>query len=147
MNEERMKILEMVEEQKISVEQAIQLLEALKERGGNHAHFHKMRQQNKAEFEAKLQKFAENIDSFAKDFGGRMEDAFKDMEPKIKTATKTVVERTAEIVNDISRAINEKIDASECRDNQCCCEEDCCCEEKPEEKHENKPEDNEPKEN
>ena len=126
MSEERMKILQMVEEQKLSVEQAIKLLDAVKEQ---HPHVRRVQQSfEKADFEAKLTKLANNIESFAKDFGGKMEVTFKDMEPKIKKATKTVVEKTADLVNDISKAINESISKAECCcDDQCCCEQEACC--------------------
>jgi hypothetical protein len=122
MNDEKMKILQMVEDNKITVEDAIKLLDALKHRpqrfnGGD------------SDFEKKVGKFVGNVDGFAKEFGGNMVQKFKEMEPTLRKATKAVVEKTAKIVNDISNALNDSVKGFENKEDEgCCCHADDCCE-------------------
>ncbi len=126
MKEERMRVLKMVEEGKISVAEATELLEALSLSKGN--------TDASKDFQEKVTRLSANAESLARDLGGKMEEAFRDMEPKIKKATKVVVEKTAAIVEEISRNLNESLKnlekvTSECGE-ECCCEEECgCCEE------------------
>ena len=135
MKDERIKVLEMVEQGKINVDEAAKLLEALKATEDV---------DNSSDFQEKINAFSQNVESFAKDVGDKMGTAFKGMEPKIRKATKVVVEKTANLVDDISKALNESLkNLEECageNSEECDCNEESCnaSEEAP---------DNEPKEN
>lgn len=118
MKEERMKILKMVEEGKISVDEATKLLEALKET-------YPFESYDDYSFNEKAKDFAKNAESFAKDLGDRMSSFAKGMEPKVKKATEFVVGKTASVVDDISKALNEYL-------NKAKTEGDCCCDEETE---------------
>jgi len=115
MQEERMKILEMVDEGKITVDEATKLLDSLGakdyEKGVN--------------FEEKFKDFSQDMKEFAKDVTAKINDMTKKAEPKIKEFTKSVVSKTANIADNISQSLNEKIKNME----NCECECECACEE------------------
>ena len=126
MKQERIKILEMLEQGKITVDDATKLFEALKDLGGNYT----------GEYwnsEEKLGKFSNNVDEFAKDFGSRIRTTYKEIEPKLKKASKKVVEKTAVIIDEISKSLNEKLKNMEetSEDNDCCEDNECCCDDTP----------------
>ena len=132
MNEERMKILEMVEDGKVSVEDALKLMDSLnnERRYGYRKHYEKP---ENAEIEEKIKKFAARADSFARDVGEKLEASIKHMEPKVKRATMVVAEKTARVVDELSRKLNDSLnnmrEKEACR--EACREEaeeaDCCC--------------------
>jgi len=116
MKQERMKILSMVEEGKISVDEATRLLEVIGAEGDG----------ADTEFQEKFQQFTKNVEEFAKDLGAKASAAYKEMEPKLKTATRVVVEKTANVVDDLSKAIHDSLDKmrTEEASDDCCCDED-----------------------
>lgn len=102
MKKERLKVLEMVEEGKISVDEATKLLETLK--AG--ADF----EWGAADYddaEERLNQFSKNVDAFAKDFSDKFSSAFKEVEPKLKSATKVVIEKTVSMIDEVSRSLHE----------------------------------------
>ncbi|MDR2168379.1 MAG: hypothetical protein LBE35_11115 [Clostridiales bacterium] len=105
MQEERIQVLKMVEDGKITVDESIKLLEAL--RIGEPA----------ADFEKKFNKFASDTKEFFKDIGKKVNELYKGAEPKIKEATKKVAAKTAEVADNISQSLNEKIKKA---DEECC---------------------------
>ena len=128
--EERMLILNMVREGKITVDESIKLLEALNEGEseafeGNYGY----------EMEDKVNSFTASLDNFAKDMNEKAKTTYKDFEPKLKNATKTVVEKTVGVLVDITNSLNESLQNMEksekCEDENCQCapcdEEDCTC--------------------
>ena len=131
MNDERMKILQMIEDQKIDVDSAIKLLDALKDRKHgfkkhhDHQGYHGHRGFDRQEVEVKLQKFANQMDCFAKDLGNKMDCAFKEMEPKVKKATHKALEKSAVVLADLSRLLNERLEKEAC----CAEEKEGCCSE------------------
>jgi len=124
MKEERMRVLQLVEDGKITVEDATKLLDALTENAA-------MDFESEPEFESKFNAFAKNAEAFAKDCGGKVSDAFKRMEPKLRKASHTVLKKTAAVMDDISKALNESLQNREksecCHENDCCCDDDYCC--------------------
>lgn len=110
-NMEKTKILQMVEDEIITVEEAIDLLEAIKDDYTDDRHIQR-------EFDEKVRRFADNCESFAKDFGDKIEDAFKSAEPKFKKATKKIVSKTAEIVDDLSKSLYESLENLENMEKQ-----------------------------
>lgn len=124
MKDERLRVLQMVEDGKISVDEATKLLDALKASADEQYYAG-------PDFQDKMKDFSRNVESFAKEFGGKMEGKFKEMEPKIKKATKVVVEKTAGLVDEISKALNESLKNFEhgdcCEDDEDDCDCGCCC--------------------
>lgn len=106
MKDERMKVLQMLEDGKISVEDAQDLLMVLgKNEKGNYSHI----EIDKDKVNEKVNQFAASVDSFAKDFSGKAQDMYKDMEPKLKYGAKAVIEKTAALVDEVSKNLNENI--------------------------------------
>lgn len=110
MKDERMKILQMLEEGKISAENAEDLLIAL----AKTEHPNKYWQSphidiDREKFSEKFGQFAESMDAFAKDFSCKAHEVYKDVEPRLKTAAKTVIEKTAALADEISKNLNESI--------------------------------------
>lgn len=122
MKEERMKILKMVEDGKISVDDATKLLESLKET-------YPFEMYEESEFNEKVKQFAKNAENFARDIGDKMGSFAKDMEPKVKKATGFVVGKTAAVVDEISKNLNEFL--KNMNSGEKCCDdepgENCGC--------------------
>ncbi len=93
-----LKILTMLEEGTITTDEAIRLLDSL--RGIS----------NKGEFadcmEEKIQTFAYAVNSVAQDVKTGATQVYNNVKPKIKEATKTVAEKTCQLANNISQALN-----------------------------------------
>ncbi len=128
MKKASLKILALLESGKITSDEAVKLLEAVKKNDGISTSF------DSEDVQEKLSNFSAQVDTFAKDVGGKMGSAFKEMEPKVKKATKVVFEKTAKVVDEISKSLNETLKNMEtedcCEDTDCCCGEvvDCCIE-------------------
>jgi hypothetical protein len=110
MKEERMKILDMVEKGIISADDANKLLYAI----------------TASDDEAKLASFARGVADFAKEVGEKTRDACVAISPKLKDATKIVVTKTAEVVDNISKSLNEAVKKMDC-EPEGECDDDCCC--------------------
>ena len=104
MKKERMKVLEMVEAGKISVEEATALLESLAEAASvcSESHYGD-------EMEERVHDFSRSVDTFARDFGERASETWKNCEPKLRSATKKVVEKTAHLMDEISKSLHESL--------------------------------------
>ena len=127
MQNERLQVLKMVEDGKINVDDATKLLEALKTTGAPAGPV----------FEEKFKDFACDMKEFCKDVTCKINEMTKKAEPKVKEFAKTVVTKTANIADNISQSLNEKIknmdDCCECNCDECCpptTEETCCDEPK-----------------
>lgn len=120
MKEERMMVLKMIQDGTITADEAAKLLETLgeKSKGIDSKEFEK-------NVEDKFAKTTESIESFAKDIGNKLEEAYKSIEPKVKKISKSVIEKTAGVVENASKALNEKLHDPK---DECCCnkgEHDC----------------------
>lgn len=102
MKKERMKVLTMVEEGKISVEEATKLLEALSVPDG-------IFEPDYDDMEDKVNAFSRAVDNFTRDIGDKIGETYKGMEPRLKKATRSVVEKTANIVDDIAKSLQESL--------------------------------------
>lgn len=111
MQNERMKVLQMLEDGVVTADEATKLLEALQSTGETRSQF---------------QDFAHDMKRFAKEVTCKINELAKKAEPKVKEFTKTVVAKTADIADNISQSLNEKV-----RKMENCCEteadNDCCC--------------------
>jgi len=125
MKEERMRVLKLVEEGKITVDDAAKLLEALM---ASKSPEEDCFQENR-EFEKKFAAFAKNAENFAKDCGDKVGDAFREVEPKLRKVSKVVLVKTAAIIDDLSKALNESLQNMDVADCECEC--DCCCDDEP----------------
>jgi len=121
---EKMRVLEMLENGKITADEAAKLLEVL----GKPVFMSKETREN---VEEKLHHFAQDVTKFAKDAGCKMQELYKEVEPKIKKASQSALEKAASALDGLACSISESIE----KDNACCGEEGCECKE-----------DNEPKE-
>jgi hypothetical protein len=120
-----MKILKMLEEGKITADEAAKLLETIRDTFAFEDYVN-------SDFNDKVRRFGKDAESFLKGVGVKMGEFVKDMEPKVRNVTKTVVTRTADIVDELSKALNEILDSM---GNVCTGEEegaegcDCGCSE------------------
>ena len=151
MKQERMKILELLDQGKITAAEAASLLESLKSGDAQESLWD---EDTKNHIHEKVNKFSQNVESITKDVGDKLEEAFKEIEPRLRAATKVVVEKTAVIVDEISKSLNETLKNLEERASKegCCCEEEnlddvpvengCCPNEENNEESEDKPVEN-----
>ena len=105
--EERMLILNMVAEGKISVDESLKLLESLN--AGQAKEDFTYDYNYDFDFEEKVSKFSKSVDEFAKEMKDKFSVTFKDVEPKVKKATKTVVQKTVSVLDEISSSLNETL--------------------------------------
>ena len=125
MNNEKMRVLDLLEAGKITAADAAMLLESL---GKNHGFMSKETRDN---VEDKLQRFAQDCGKLAKEVGDRVHVFYKGVEPKIKKASQTALEKVACTLEDLACSISESLEkANCCEDENCCCEtESTCCDE------------------
>jgi hypothetical protein len=110
MKDERMKILQMLEDGKISAENAEDLLIALAKTEQPHKYWHTPHiDLDKEKFGEKFGQFAESVDAFAKECSCKAQEVYKDVEPKIRSAAKAVIEKTAALADEISKNLNDSI--------------------------------------
>ena len=123
MKEERIKILKMVEDGKITVDEATKLIDALKEN-------YPFEFYGEEDFAEKVKQFGKSCESFAKDLGDKVGTFAKEVEPKVRKVTQSVVSKTAEIVDEIAKTLNKCLDNlsfnEECADD-CDCGCNCGC--------------------
>ena len=118
LKDERIMILEMVREGKISTDDATKLLSSLGGGSSSSKGF-----DNEEDFEDKLNKFYSSVDTFAKDLKDRFGKVYKDAEPKVKEVTHKAMKKTASIMEDLSEKLNEKVNEIN-KDKE---ETGCCC--------------------
>ena len=105
MKQERLKVLTLLEEGKISADEANKLLDTLRQ---DDRHF--ISDDTAEQVEEKLQRFAKNVDGFAREFGHKVEKAYRDLEPRLKKASQIVLEKTTSVVDEVSKSLHESID-------------------------------------
>ncbi|MCL2420237.1 MAG: hypothetical protein FWD03_00090 [Defluviitaleaceae bacterium] len=118
MKQERLKILGLLEEGKITADDAAMLLEKL----GQSDNHHFFSDDTAEQVEEKLHRFAKNAEHFAKEFCEKAGEAYKDVEPKLKKASQTVLEKTAAIVDDISHYLHDSIESAKAKAEEACSE-------------------------
>jgi len=118
MQEERMQVLKMIEDGKITVDEATKLLDALKTSSHEYS----------PGFEEKFNKFSAESKEFFKEMGVKIGEMCEKARPKIESATKTVAAKTADIADNIAQSLNEKIAKME---EKCDCSDGCCGEHHP----------------
>ena len=140
LEQERLKVLELLENGKITAAEAKDLLTTLKPSMKQPWHGRTSHDTDfcASDVEADLAKFSNTVEAFAKNFGEKVVALGKDVEPTFKKATKKVVEKTASVFDDISKSLNEtlytwqeedlkKSCCTETEETSCCDEEKSCC--------------------
>ena len=122
MKEERMMILNMLQEGRITVDEATKLLDSLYE--SPHKEFFKQWKHKEKSFDENVNKFSNSVENLAKDFSVKVESTYKELEPMLKKASQTVVEKTAKVVDYVSCSLNETLENLKKAEEECCNEEE-----------------------
>jgi len=118
--EERLMVLEMLSEGTITVDESIKLLSALDTCKNDGFEFNA-----NGEMEEKFEKFKASADSFAREVGEKAKTTYKDLEPKIKSGTKTVLEKTINVLGDISCSLTESLENMKRAESEACEKAEC----------------------
>ena len=116
MNNEKMRVLDLLESGKITAADAAMLLDAL---GKSQKLVSKETREN---MEEKLQRFAQDCGKLAKEAGDKLHEFYKGVEPKLKKASQTALEKAACVLEDLACTISESLEKEDC-----CEDENCCC--------------------
>ena len=118
---EKMRVLELLENGKITADEAAKLIEAL----GNSSIVSKETREN---MEEKWHQFTQDVSKFAKDAGCKVQAYYKEVEPQLKKASQTALEKAAAALDTLACKIHESLDKDgECCGEGCECEIDCKC--------------------
>jgi len=120
MANEKMRVLDLLEEGKITAAEATELIGAL---GAPRI----INRETRDNIEERMQQFAKDCNKFAKEMGCKLQDAYKTAEPKLKMAGKTALEKAADALDNLASNINESIKNSETSEES----------DKPQEEHDN----------
>ena len=101
MQEERIMVLQMLQDGKINVDDATRLLDTLSSTHNKHC------DKKSIDLEDKIKKLSKCVDSVAKDLGDKVGNVYKNMEPKLKKTTQCVVQKTADVVRELSNKLSE----------------------------------------
>ena len=113
---EKMRVLDLLESGKINASEAATLLEAL----GKSTRI--VSNETRENVEEKFHQFASDVGKFAKEAGCKMQELYKGVEPKLKKASQSALEKAAATLDNIACSINESI-----KQQECCGEENCEC--------------------
>jgi len=120
---EKMRVLDMLDNGKITAAEASQLLESLGHSGDT-----RFREQRE-HVEERLHVFAQDVSKFAKDVGDKVHAFYKGVEPRIKKAGQSALEKAAAALDDLAHTIHESLERAqqEAEAATCCDEDDCTC--------------------
>ena len=113
---EKMRVLELLEAGKITADEAAKLIEAL---GAGPRVFTK---ENRENIEEKLQQFSKDATRLAKDAGVKVQEFYKEVEPKLKKAGYAALEKTAKTLDSLAKSIHETLEKHKLE--ECKCEDD-----------------------
>ena len=118
---EKMKVLELVAEGKITADEATKLIEAL----GASPKF-VISKEKREDIEEKFHQFSKDVNKFAKEAGSKIQEFYKDVEPKLKKAGLTALEKCANTLDALAKSINESLEKHKesCDDEHCECHKD-----------------------
>ena len=103
LKEERMLILEMIREGKISTDEATKLLKSI----GNARDTSERADIDNTEFEEKLDKFYDNVNTFTKDIKEKVGSAYETSKPVVKDHAQKVLTKTAQMLDHLSKKLTE----------------------------------------
>ena len=107
-NQERLMVLNLLQEGKIDVDEATKLLESLSVTSENQQSHYESH-----EIEEKVQKFTKSVEQFAKEAGTKINSTYKACEPKVKSALKTAIEKTVDALNKASDSLSKSLENGE----------------------------------
>ena len=96
-----MKILTMIEDGKITADEGVKLLAAVQPPVFN--------EMDCGTMEEKFNRFAQSVESFSKEVSAKAVEAYKGVEPKLKKVSRSVVEKTAALADDLSKSLRESL--------------------------------------
>ncbi|HHW68533.1 SHOCT-like domain-containing protein [Defluviitalea raffinosedens] len=99
MSEEAKMILKMVDEGKITPEQAVEMLKAV---GSDDVH------SNRSQNEHKGEEFVQDLDKWGKELAQKMGSAVKDLEPKLRKMMQIMVQNTMKTVEEVGKVFREQ---------------------------------------
>ena len=114
---EKMRVLELLEAGKITADEAARLLEVL---GGSRI----VSKETRENVEEKLHQFAHDVGKFCKDAGCKVQSLYKEVEPKLKKASQSALEKAAAALDGLAHNISDSLEKSK---SESCCGDDCCC--------------------
>lgn len=115
MKEERMKVLEMLEKQTITAEEAQRLLELLTKPVERKERVKEAACCFTEDFTDKAEAFGDKVEAAVKEFAQNLESMAKNVEPKLRKATQIIIEKTVSTVDEVSKAFH---DIDEAQDTQ-----------------------------
>ena len=113
---EKMRVLELLEAGKITADEAAKLIEAL---GSGPRVFTK---ENRENIEEKLHQFSKDVNKFAKDAGVKIQEFYKEVEPKLKKAGYVALEKTAKTLDSLAKSIHETLEKNK-PGEECACDD------------------------
>jgi len=105
MQNEKMRVLDLLESGKINATEASELIGALNVSRNSS-------KETRENVEEKLHQFAADCNKFAKEVGCKLQELYKDVEPKIKKASKSALEKAADALDNLACSINESLEKS-----------------------------------
>ena len=114
---EKMRVLELLEAGKITADEAAKLLEVL---GGSRI----MSKETRENVEERLHQFAADVGKFCKEAGYKVQSLYKEVEPKLKKASQSALEKAAAALDNLAHNISDSLEKGE---GEACCGDDCCC--------------------
>ena len=123
MNDPKMRVLDLIESGKITADEGAKLIQAL-----GAPKF--ISQEQKEHMEEKFQQFAQDVSKTCKEVGSKVHVFYKDVEPKIKKASQTALEKAAQALDSLAKNIHESLEKAV--EEQGCCGTDACeCDNEP----------------
>lgn len=104
MSEETRMILKMVDEGKLTPEQAVEMLKAV---GADDV------RSDKDQTEHKGEEFVQDLDRWGKELAQKMGSAVKDLEPKLRKMLQIMVQNTMKTVEEVGRVFREQKEQNE----------------------------------
>ena len=117
LKEERLLILEMISEGKISTEEAMKLLKTV-----GHTRDLSDEEEANTAFEDKLDQFYDDVNTFTKDIKEKVGSAYETSKPVVKDGAKKFLTKTAQVLEGLSKKLEDEVvepeDTSDAFDNR-----------------------------
>lgn len=108
--EEKLLILKLLEDGKITKEEAFSLLEAINGNCKKEKKAEKKAAKEDCAFEEDLNSFAKSVEKFANEVNAKVASTYREYEPKVKKSTKTAVDKASELLNNLSKNLESDRD-------------------------------------
>jgi len=118
MSNEKMRVLDLLDAGKITADEAAKLIEAI---GTSYSFMSRDARDN---VEEKLNSFTKEVTKFAKEVGCKVQDLYKEVEPKVKKASQNALEKCAAALDNLAHNVGESLEENCCEGEECCCDEE-----------------------